>query len=355
MPDTLPEQKIRSFTQTIRPFLVENKSSVLLFTAALSPLLLYFSLNIYNKTQSQLVLYRHEKLQEATTKRQREEYQKLIEAQAKKSQVKNAEQKEETRKALGSYTLHVFLVKSPTLQVSNISELIDNLEEKDAQSPTSLYYVETFYKKWAKKYNVKDFNVDIQFHGPYDLGTLEQIGDIGLYWDKDPFGTTKLQDTFMQIQTDNNIKLTEKDLAIFLYFDSSFTESASGDQDRFYEHKKFRSFADDKTGKAYINVYNLTPGFAKTVTEIVGHEVLHLFGANDKYEESESVTRLCSERGRGDLDLRPRLPQKTADIMCMYIEKEDDEFMRGSFMKNTLTINQLTAKEIGWTNSESED
>lgn len=348
MPDSLPEENIRSFTQTVRPFLAENKVSLLLFTAALSPLLIYFGLSIYSKAQSEIVLRRHEKLQEATTKRQREEYQKLIEAQSKKSQSKNNDQREETRKAVGRYTLHVFLVKSPTLQTSNISELIDNLEEQDKQSPTSLYYINTFYKKWAKKYNITDFDIDIKFHGPYDLGTLEQIGDIGLYWDKDPFATTRLQDTFTKIAADNNVKIADKDLAIFLYFDNSFTESTSNDQDRFYEHKKFRSFADDTTGKAYINVYNLQPAFAKTVTEIVGHEVLHLFGANDKYEESESVTRICSERDRGDLELRPRLPQKTADIMCMYVEKEDDEFIRGSFAKDTLSINQLTAKEIGW-------
>lgn len=356
MPDTpfesnfqriLREKKL-SFSQSVYPFLREHKTSLALFVAALTPLLTYSALSTYNQAQSQWVLYTHEKQQEASIKKQREEYQKLIEKQSMQQENTNDDANVQKRKALGDYTLHIFLVKSPTLQTSDVSALIQKLKDKDKKAITSLYYLNTFYQKWAEHYNIADFHLELKFHGPYNLDTLEQVGDMAQFWGKDPFATTRLQDSFNNLLTGNNIKLTDKDIAIFLYFDDSFTENSLIAEDRFYEHKKFRSFADEITGKAYINVYSLNQIFAGKVTEIVAHEVLHLFGANDKYEESESVTRICSERGRGDLELKPILPQKTADIMCMYVEKEGDEFVRGSFAMETLTINKLSAEEIGW-------
>lgn len=344
------EQNLQQTFKQKNDFLKKYKTTLVLFLVALAPLFTYFALNIYYKSQSGYLLYTHQKQQEEAIKKQREEYQKLIETQSKQQKnSKNDDGDIQKRKAIGNYTLNVILVNPPTLQTSNILPLIEKLEENDKKTITSLYYLNTFYQKWAKHYGIDDFNIELKFHGPYNLDVLEQVGDIALYWGKDPFATTRLQDSFNNLLTNNNIKFTDKDLAIFLYFDDSFTQPDSDDdQDRFYEHKKFRSFADQHTAKTYINVYRFDPAFAKTVVEITGHEVLHLYGANDKYEESKSVTRICSEKGRGDLDLKPVLPQKTADIMCMYIEKENDEFVRGSFSAKTLTINQLTAKEIGW-------
>lgn len=332
----------------------KHKLSLLLFLVALSPLLAYLFLNFYYKAQSEYVLYSHQRQQNEDKNRQKQEYENLLQQQEKRGLNKNITQAETTRKAVGDYTLHIVLVKPPTIHNSDIAELIDKLKEKDSQNISSLYYLKTFYKKEAGRYGVSDFNLQLKFHGPYTLEKLEQVGDVGLFWSKDPFATTKLQDSFSKLLSEDSISLDDKSLVVFLYFDDSFNENTEDDS-RFYEHKKFRSFADKNTGKSYINVYKLDKDFSKTVIEIVGHEVLHLFGASDKYEESESVTRVCSKKGRGDLDLRPRVPQKTADIMCMYIEKEDDKFVRGSFLKNTLVINSLTAAEIGWKARQSPD
>lgn len=174
------------------------------------------------------------------------------------------------------------------------------------------------------------------------------MGDVAYIWEKDAFGTIKLQDDFNKLLDEHNIKLSSRSLVIFLYFDDTFDSRGASDKERFYEHKKFRSFADENTGKAFINVYDFSPSFSISLTEIVSHELLHLFGASDKYEESESVKRICKESGRGDLEKQPPLPQTTTDLMCMYIEEVGDQFKRASFSDGTLVVNSYTAKEIGW-------
>ena len=188
----------------------------------------------------------------------------------------------------------------------------------------------------------------VKIHGIYSINDLNKVGDIANLWGKELFGTVKLQDSFQKILEDNKISITENNLVVFLYFDNSFSKSSEIVEDRFYDHKKFRSFANENTGKAYINVYNLTPSFSSKAVEIVIHETLHLFGAVDKYIEDRSSEDICSDKGRGDTNLDFSLPQKTADIMCGFIEHVQNKYTRGNLTDNNLVINQLTAKEIGW-------
>lgn len=332
-------------------WLKKYKLAVTLVLIALLPLIIYFFLSLFYRIESKYAQYSYQKQQEENKKKQQEEYQKLLEKQeqrSKKSQTKQSEEKEERKKATGDYNLYFVSVKPPTLPRSAITPLINKLKEQNDQIFTSLLYINTFYKQAAKKYGIENFNLHTSFYGVYDLASLEKVGDAAYIWGKDPFGTVKLRDSFDNLLIDNSINTDENTLVIFLYFDDSFGEGDPYAADRFYEHKKFRSFANEYEGRAYINVYNFNPNFAQTVTEIIAHETLHLFGATDKYEESVSISRICSERGRGDLDLQPILPQKTTDLFCMYIEKENDKFERARFSDNNIVINKITAKEIGW-------
>lgn len=304
---------------------------------------------LVNSTTNKLLLYQHEQQKQLLEKQRKEAYEKLIKEQEKKNTQYNFDNPQ-IKKAIGKNKLHFIFVYPTTLKKELIEPLINKLTDKNNQinfGSSSLNYIKTFYKSEAKKYDSKDFNLEFSFSGPFQVSDLEKIGDVGYIWEKDPFGTTKLEDTFNKILKDNNVSVEKEDLVVFLYFDDSI-DNNSINKERFYESKKFRSFANDKTGKSFINVYDFSPSFSTTLTEIAAHEILHLFGATDKYEESSSVTRVCSKRGWGDTEKEPSIPQEKADIMCMYVEKENDEFIRGKFIDNNLVINKFTAAEISW-------
>lgn len=363
MPDTLPQmpqeqynivsdspnlQTKQSFFERAINLIKTHKLLSIIIMICIVLLFVFISLSIFYKANSSYTQYNNQQEQELNKKRQADEYQKLIQRQESQSNQQRQQNIEtSTIKALGEFNLSFVLVKPTTVQESKLTPLVNLLKQQNNPRYTSLYYLNTFYSNEAKKYQVDNFHLAINIQGIYNLESLEKAGDMAYIWDKDPFGTAKIQDAFDKILIENNINKDKKNLVIFLYFDDSFTNTSTA-TDRFYEHKKFRSFADKETGKAYINVYDLNDNFAGSTVEIAAHELLHLFNATDKYEESESVKRACSERGRGDLDLKPIVPQQTSDIMCRYIEKENDRFVKGSFSDNNLVINSITAREIGW-------
>lgn len=318
----------------------------------------YGMIGVVGWAKKSYLLNRSDRVVAVNKQREREEFKKLVEEQAARSETKT--QSEDSRKrASGKWTINFVLVKPSGLNEFMINPIIDKIESFDGTiyqdcgpvkcvKNASLKYLETFYKQQADRYGVTGFEPEVKFWGVYSLPEVEKVGDIAYMWGKDPFAAVKLQDDFARVLTTNNINFGERDLVVFLYFDNSFGGAEAGGEDRFYEHKKFRSFADEGEGRVYINVYRFDPAFSRQLTEIAIHEVLHLYGASDKYEESESVTRVCSQKGRGDTEKEPALPQTTADVMCMYIELSGEEFKRGSITENSLVINQETAKEIGW-------
>lgn len=243
------------------------------------------------------------------------------------------------RIASGIHVLHVVLVKPPNLASEQIMPLISILK---SGSNLSLNRINTYLEKEAARYEVKGFNLEIKIHGPHSLSKLNKVGDINYFWGKDPFGIAKLKDAFEAVKKENNITINEQDMTVFLYFDNSFQPTKESEE-RFYESKMFRSFADEAKATTYINVYDLEPAFADKVLEIIIHETLHLFGATDKYKETDYA---CYEKGLGEPDKTPLLPQTTGDIMCGLIETGKGKFERGNL--NNLVINRITAREIGW-------
>lgn len=284
-------------------------------------------------------------------------YQKLLEKQEKEDTVTPTTTVDKKRQAKGTFTVHIVFVKPPSIADSDITPLITELEKNNTdiftncptcEKQVSLAYIPTFINNQAKHYRQKDFSLKLQTHGPYTLEHLEAIGDMMYLWGKDPFGMIKLEDAFGAIAKKNNISQKDTDVTLYLYFDNSYAPSVEDQaEDRFYEHKAFRSFAEPNLGSAFINIYNFSPSFSKTAVEILTHEMLHLFGSTDKYEEFDTK-RVCSIKGRGDLEKKPAVPQTTGDIMCMFIEKEHNKFDRARMIDKTLVINQKTAEEIGW-------
>lgn len=344
---------------------VRTHRPVVIFVAIVGILIsAFFIQEVYFRIRAQYAVYDNEFDQKRLRDERNKEYAKLLKEQEDRKRTSRVDESElESRKFIGKQVINFVLVKPPTLAISEIQPLIDKLKDNrdriysdcdlssDCPKNVSLNYLKRFYSDQAKEYEVSDLDVEIKIHGAYDLVDLEKIGDIGNIWGKDAFGIIRLQDTFETVLKSNNLNFKDQEMQVFLYFDNSFDE-VSGNTDRFYEHKKFRSFAEDDYGKAYINVYRFEKDFSRIMTEVAGHEILHLYGASDKYEESISVSRICSERGQGDLEQRPRVPQSTSDIMCGYIELDDDEFKRADLTKETIVINSLTAQEIGWRDKE---
>lgn len=249
-------------------------------------------------------------------------------------------------KARGNQKLILVLTKPSNLPLSSIAPLLDIL---NSQSQYSFSFIKDYLKKQAEKYNINDFDLNIEIHGIYSLPDLTKVGDLFYVWDKDPFATIKLEDDFNKILTENNITVNENDLVVFLYFDDSNEKSGSSAEDRFYESKKFRSFAKDTKKTAYVNIYNFSSAFAPIADEIITHEILHFFGAVDKYVENSQKPE-CNDKALGNPDKNPLFPQTTGDIMCGYVEFEKDKYKTGDFLKNNLVINKYTAQEIGWSN-----
>jgi hypothetical protein len=259
------------------------------------------------------------------------------------------------RQAVGKHTLHIIFLKPPTLSDAAVQPLVSKLQDPrntvftdcdTCPNNASFNYIKTFLQTEAKKYKEKDFDITVKLHPLGILSELEKIGDFAAVWGKDAFGVTKIKDAFAKGLKENNITVEKNDLVMFLYFDNTYDYVPDAGE-RFYEHKKFRSFADPDYGRAYVNIYNFSPDFSGTAVEIISHELLHLFGATDKYLEY-SETDACGDKGLGQIHKKPLYPQTTGDIMCLYVERTKGNFKRGHLVDKQLVINELTAKEIGW-------
>lgn len=323
-------------------------------------LMLKLSQNRSQRVNSENVLKQFEKDRRAAQDKAAAEYNNLLEKQGKQDNNQPVDiPAEKVVKARGDHILNVILVKPDDVSDEEIAPLVGNLKKSDGNAfrdcvissscplNSSLYFVETYIKNQARMYGVNDFNLRINVYGVYPLSNLTKIGDIAYFWGKDPFGIVKLKETFESVISGNNLVIPKDSSVVFLYFDKSIDKNVETAEVGFYETKKFRSFADYEKGRIYANVYKFSPDFSKTVVEIVIHETLHLFGAQDKYIE-DPQDRICGDKGHGDVKKIPVYPQTTGDVMCLFVEQSLGKFQSGDILDGTLVINQITAKEIGW-------
>ncbi len=78
---------------------------------------------------------------------------------------------------------------------------------------------------------------------------------------------------------------------------------------------------------------------------VIAHELLHVFGAMDKYDMSTNLPLYPA--GYADPDHRPLYPQKMAEIMGGRIPLSQDEAKIPVSFRHVL-IGEKTAEEIGW-------
>lgn len=291
------------------------------------------------------------KEQQVLKEKSKSEWEKIYRYSSSTENKKNTQSSEKITKTKGLFYFNFIYVKPKNLTEEIIQPLLAKLQSKEKYYSSS--YIEEYYQKEAQKYGVSDFKIKINHYGPFTLDHLPYAGDIFNPWYKDPFSTVKIKDTFNKVLSENKINTLgekEKNFYFFIYFDPEIEKEEKVDEYSFYDYKKFRSFADYNNKKAYINVYDFSSLFAKKLVTILLHESLHLFGANDKYYENPQNDRLCSEKGRGFINKLMYFPQKTGDIMCLYVEYEEGKFRPGDLEKEELVINEETAKEIGWLN-----
>jgi hypothetical protein len=78
---------------------------------------------------------------------------------------------------------------------------------------------------------------------------------------------------------------------------------------------------------------------------VIAHELLHTFGATDKYDLARGTPRFPD--GFADPEQQPRFPQRRAEIMAGRIPLgENDQVMAADFAETV--VGPLTAREIGW-------
>jgi hypothetical protein len=78
---------------------------------------------------------------------------------------------------------------------------------------------------------------------------------------------------------------------------------------------------------------------------VIAHELLHTFGATDKYDLATDAPRF--PEGFADPGQTPRYPQRRAEIMAGRIPVSDSEqVMAGSL--GDVVVGPLTTREIGW-------
>ena len=246
--------------------------------------------------------------------------------------------------AHGRFNLYFIFVKPPPVLSSSVTPLISQLK---SGAYFSLNTIAGYLREQAFRYRVSDLDLTVTTVGPFNMESLVKAGDSANPWGKDPFAVANLEDQFDALLTKAAVKSDPEGIYIFFYFDNEFSQTAGEASERFYDFKKFRSFANEEKNRIYINVYNFDKSFAPTLILISVHEILHLFGATDKYLEA-SESGGCSPKGRGETLKKPVFPQTTGDIMCLYIERKTGEFYRGSLIDGNIVVNEITAGEIGW-------
>ena len=78
---------------------------------------------------------------------------------------------------------------------------------------------------------------------------------------------------------------------------------------------------------------------------VLAHELLHAFGASDKYDLNTGLP--LYPQGYADPHLQPLYPQKRAEIMTGHIPLSADKSRMAENLQQTM-VSRQTATEIGW-------
>lgn len=179
------------------------------------------------------------------------------------------------------------------------------MQAKSESDKNSLFYINTYLKRQAARYKVSDpLQLDMDFYGPYKLSTkVSQL----YYRDS----STTIMQAFNEASANNKVPEENYDIVEFIFMDGGYGGIAMP-----YLH---RAFSYDS--------------YVPQLPAIFTHETLHLFGASDKYNNND-----CNTIGTGDPFGRYEGTKPGIDIMCV------------AFNLDSSSINDITAREIGWGN-----
>jgi hypothetical protein len=248
-----------------------------------------------------------------------------------------------SRQLLGNHKLHIFFVSNPG-GASKFASLIDQLSTPDASNPNTFAFIEPWFQAQSRQYSKADFDIELDIHSdPLTLSKEAYLGDLANPWGKDNFAIVNFQDKFDELIIDVQHDVAPEDMVMFIYLDSG-GYNPNGSAHSYFDYLLFRSFADESRGRAYVNAFDTSPSSGELVVNTTAHELLHLFGATDKYVEGKPE---CSEAATKGLNASDYLVKNRVDIMCGLLETTDGP-KRATFSKDTLVIYPLTATEIGW-------
>lgn len=78
---------------------------------------------------------------------------------------------------------------------------------------------------------------------------------------------------------------------------------------------------------------------------VIAHELLHTFGATDKYDPATNLPRYPD--GYAQPELNPRYPQRLAELMAGRVPLSASRVEIPNSLEQTV-IGPATAREIGW-------
>lgn len=215
----------------------------------------------------------------------------------------------------------------------------ENLREVDRlYNPHSLFYLNDYLKKEAGRYGVTEipyFNIEIK--GPFSLSELPP---------KTTFDYGNVDDFFINKVKELNIDTSNYDFVAVIYFNDDLLSKI--DRHKFVNHAGNWIFIS-------LDTCRVTQDHG---VDILIHELLHKFGATDKYIFGESdpndwcyLFECCLEPdGIPEPNKVPKYPQTKGCIMCaggmIAIQYGKESQAPGSL--DRVVICDKTAEEIGW-------
>jgi len=230
-----------------------------------------------------------------------------------------------------------------------------NFSSNLAHPQKSFFYLNDFIKKEAQSYNVQNipsFSIDLL--GPFELNDLPP---------KTSFveGMSLLNNYFNQKILEQGINISGYDIVAIVYFnDEGLVLSANSDGSNAVRVTEDRHRFVNHAGN---NIVYLSLDTFRTMevhgVHVLAHEILHHFGATDKYVfgEGEDAHDWCHQfeccldpEGIPEPNKIPKYPQTKGCTMCaggqIVIEK-GVEGQTPESMDDTVVC-QKTAEEIGW-------
>ena len=192
----------------------------------------------------------------------------------------------------------------------------------------SLRYVEDYMRnEYERITGVKKDILVLKIFGPYEINSILNKNKTGFLKKRE------LENQFNIELNKTGINFSKYDVIGVVFFD-----------DNRFEHAAFRSFADVKNSRFYVQ-FPANQGNIDEGLEAFSHEFLHILGATDKYNTSDKFAARCLKSGIAN---PKEFGGDVSCIMCGSIRINETSGLTPNYLSES-KVCDLTAKEIGWT------